>query len=153
MEVFYHQTFVDNRGSYTPISTNTQNIKWDQCAISVNDNIFTFRGMHYQTNPRQTKYVKVVKGSIIDIGLNLQTNKVKYRMVDQSNAVLLSSDYAHGFLTLEPDTIVVYLVSGEYNPESEHSIPYHTNESILKVIRRFCDPEEMTLSDKDRIGK
>ena len=50
-----HLTFNDNRGSYTPIPLNVLNEKWDQCSISVNDKIYTFRGLHYQTNPPQKK--------------------------------------------------------------------------------------------------
>ena len=57
-----HRTFLDNRGSYTPIDVK----EWDQCSISINTHPFTFRGLHYQTNPPQTKYIKVIQGSIID---------------------------------------------------------------------------------------
>ena len=55
MERINHKTFKDDRGSYTPISTTVLDTKWEQCSISINDKQFTFRGLHYQTNPTQTK--------------------------------------------------------------------------------------------------
>ena len=67
-----HKTFKDDRGSYTPINTKVLDTDWTQCSISINTEPFTFRGLHYQTNPPQTKYVKVVQGSIIDFMVDLE---------------------------------------------------------------------------------
>ena len=78
IETIEHLTYEDNRGSYTPIQTNELGIEWEQCSISINDKKGTFRGLHYQTNPPQTKYIKVIKGSIIDFMLNLDTNELNY---------------------------------------------------------------------------
>lgn len=148
-----HYTYLDNRGSYTPISTTELDLKWDQCSISINTNSFTFRGLHYQTNPPQTKYIKVIQGSIIDFAVKLDGSGMDYVRLTDNDAVLIPSDCAHGFLTLEPNTIVAYLVEGEYNPESEHSIPYTDNEEVLGVIRAFCGDSEITISEKDKVGK
>lgn len=148
-----HKTFKDNRGSYTPISTKTLNIDWDQCSISVNDKIYTFRGLHYQTNPPQTKYVKVISGSILDITIDLHTNAVESIILNSDDAVFIPDDKAHGFLTLEPNTIVCYLVKGEYNPDSEKSIVWSTNEDVSKLIKSFTLDSEITISDKDNYGK
>jgi dTDP-4-dehydrorhamnose 3,5-epimerase len=153
MEIINHKTFKDNRGSYTPISTSELNMKWDQCSISVNDNQFTFRGLHYQTNPSQTKYVKVVQGSIVDFTVDLNTGETDYAVLSDSEAVLIQNDKAHGFLTLEPNTIVVYLVEGEYNPESEHSIVWTTNEIVKEVVVNFAGLHPITISEKDATGK
>ena len=114
MERINHKTFKDNRGSYTPISTTELDLKWTQCSISVNDKVFTFRGLHYQLNPPQTKYIKVVQGSIVDFAVDLETGETEYIVLGDSDSVLIPNDKAHGFLTLEPNTIVVYLVEGEY---------------------------------------
>lgn len=148
-----HKTFKDNRGSYTPISTKTLNIDWDQCSISVNDKIFTLRGFHYQTNPPQIKYVKVISGSIIDITIDLHTNSVESIILSSNDAVFITDDKAHGFLTLEPNTIVCYLVKGEYNPESEKSIVWSSNTEIKRLIESFTNGTEITISDKDNYGK
>lgn len=152
MKVIEHKTFNDSRGSYTPISTNQLDIKWDQCSISINDKRGTFRGLHYQTNPPQTKYIKVVKGSIIDFLYNLDTKEINYFTLGSNQAILVPNNMAHGFLTLEDMTIVTYMVKGDYNPDSEHSIVWHTIDEVKKVILDNIDGE-LIISDKDNEGK
>ena len=117
----------DDRGSLTCIDTK----KWDQVNISKNLKKFTFRGMHYQTSPPQTKFIKVVKGSIIDILYNLETQESSFYILDEDDALLVDKKFAHGFITLEPNTIVSYLVKGAYNPSSEHTI-YWKNVDRIK---------------------
>ena len=155
IETQEHKTFNDNRGSYTPIQTNELGIKWEQCSISVNTHKGTFRGLHYQTNPPQTKYIKVVKGSIIDFLYNLDTNELLYFTLDSNEAILVPDNMAHGFLTLEDMTIVTYMVKGEYNPESEHSIVWHTISDAKDIIESMLRElgVNITISDKDNKGK
>lgn len=148
-----HKTFSDNRGSYTPLPLDTLSIKWNQCSISVNRNQFTFRGLHYQEHPRQTKYIKVVKGSIIDFGLDLETGKLDFVKVTENDGVLVPDNMAHGFLTLEPDTIVSYLVKGEYSPQTERSIVWSTVAEVENIIKNIIGENELTISEKDSIGK
>ena len=64
-------------------------IKWEQTNISLNTKKYTFRGMHYQTDPPQTKYLKVVQGSIIDILYDLETNEVKSFHLNNQQAILM----------------------------------------------------------------
>jgi dTDP-4-dehydrorhamnose 3,5-epimerase len=152
IETQQHKTFNDNRGSYTPISTNELDIQWEQCSVSVNDKKGTFRGLHYQTNPPQTKYIKVVRGSIIDFLYNLDTEELLYFTLGSNEAILVPDNMAHGFLTLEDMTIVTYMVRGEYNPKSEHSIVWHTIDEVKRVILDNIDGE-LIISDKDNLGK
>ena len=147
MIVKNHKTFLDNRGSYTPINVK----EWEQCSISINTYPFTFRGLHYQTNPPQTKYVKVVQGSIIDFLVDLETKEVEFAKLNLNSAIEVPSSKAHGFLTLEPNTIVVYNVIGEYNPESEHSIPYYNIPEVKQIIESYS--LNIIISEKDQNGK
>ena len=153
MKLLNSPTFKDNRGSYTPIQMDVLGIEWKQCSISYNEKKFTFRGMHYQENPSQTKYVKVVKGSIIDFIYDLKTGKVDYINVDENSAVLIPNTKAHGFLTLEPETIVVYFVDGEYNPNSEHSLVWDKIPEIRLEILSLIGDNDIIISEKDSIGK
>lgn len=148
-----HKTFLDNRGSYTPIPLNTLDKEWTQCSISVNDKEFTFRGMHYQTDPPQEKYIKVIKGSIMDFAIDLNTNELEYTLVGINNAVYIPSNKSHGFLTLEPNTIVAYLVKGEYNPNAEHSVIWSSHYELKTVINGLVGVNELIISDKDKLGK
>lgn len=153
MKLLYSPTYKDNRGSYTPIDLNVLDIKWDQCSISYNESKFTFRGMHYQENPLQTKYVKVIKGSIIDFIYDLKTGEIDYIKVDENSAVFIPNTKAHGFITLEPQTIVAYLVEGEYNPSSEHSLVWSNIPKIKREILSIIGDNEIIISEKDLVGK
>ena len=148
-----HPTFEDERGSFTPIDCNLLNKNWNQFNISTNDNKYTFRGLHYQDNPRQTKCIKVIKGKILDIWVDLDTNEVHNFRLDNTEFLFIPDNYAHGFLTLEDDTIVTYLVSGEYNPTSEHSIVWNTIDEVKKIINTYTNGKDIVISEKDALGK
>ena len=120
-----HPTFEDTRGSFTAIDSKYLDKDWDQFNVGVNKNKFTFRGLHYQTNPPQTKCIKVIKGEIVDIWLDLETKEVQMYHLDNNKILYIPDNYAHGYLTLKSDTVVTYLVKGDYNPDSEHSIVWN----------------------------
>jgi dTDP-4-dehydrorhamnose 3,5-epimerase len=153
MEKIIHPTFFDNRGSYTPVGLRAMDMEWTQCSISVNKNAYTFRGLHYQTNPPQRKYIKVIQGEIVDFAVDLNTGEVDHEHVTSGYAVYIPEDKAHGFLTLVPDTIVVYLVHGEYNPESEHSLVWSENKQVYDIVRSYAGQNVITISEKDALGK
>ena len=62
--IIKHQTFKDSRGSFTAIDSKFLDINWEQINVVTNENKFTFRGLHYQESPAQTKCIKVVQGKI-----------------------------------------------------------------------------------------
>tara|TARA_Y100000389_G_scaffold203469_1_gene251970 strand:- start:429 stop:875 length:447 start_codon:yes stop_codon:yes gene_type:complete len=141
--------FTDVRGKFIPYDLKG----WDQMNISINETKYTFRGLHYQTFPYQSKLVKVIQGKVLDIIYNLNTKQVKTYELTKDNDLFISSEYAHGFLTLEPDTIFTYLVSGKYNPDSEHSIVWDTIPEIKAIIESYTSADKLTISEKDKIGK
>jgi dTDP-4-dehydrorhamnose 3,5-epimerase len=112
------------------------------------------RGLHYQLPPHaQDKLVRVVRGAVFDVAVDIQPDSPEFRQwvgVELSahkwNQLLVPKGYAHGFLTLEPNTEVIYKVTHSYSPTHERSI-------------RFDDPElniawpidlgQVRLSDKD----
>lgn len=141
--------FTDVRGEFIPYDLKG----WDQMNISINEARYTFRGLHYQTFPYQSKLVKVIQGKVLDIIYNLNTKQVKTYELTKDNDLFVSSKYAHGFLTLEPDTIFTYLVSGKYNPDSEHSIIWNTIPEVESIIKNYIGNGRLTISEKDKIGK
>ena len=142
-------TFKDNRGLFIPY-----NLKgWDQMNISTNKNKFTFRGLHYQTEPYQTKLVKVIQGKVLDFLYDIESGSVEIYKLNQDNDLLITSNYAHGFLTLEPNTIFTYLVKGNYNSKTEHSIIWNTIPEIESVINNTIKGNKLTISEKDKMGK
>lgn len=154
MEIIAHPTFTDHRGSYTPIDTNLLDKNWIQCSVSVNEKPFTFRGLHYQTENPQTKYVKVVRGKIVDFMLDLETQEVDFAILDNDKAVLIPNNKAHGFLTLEPNTLVVYMIDDVYNQQCEKSIVWNKVPKVKEVVEAYVENfDNFVISDKDAIGK
>ena len=153
MKVVDHKIHNDNRGSYTPIPLDLLDEEWSQCSISTNDSRYTFRGLHYQTSPQQTKCIKVIQGKILDIWVDLKTDEVFTFKIDNSEMLYIPNTYAHGYLTLEPNTIVAYLVKGKYNPDSEHSIIWKTIPKVKNIVDDYLQGYQIWISDKDRLGK
>ena len=65
------------------------------------------------------------------------------------DALLVDKKFAHGFLTLEPNTIVSYLVKGVYNPSSEHTIYWKDISRVKKEILNLLGDDPITISAKD----
>tara|TARA_R100000742_G_C4212528_1_gene38514 strand:+ start:171 stop:614 length:444 start_codon:yes stop_codon:yes gene_type:complete len=143
--------FTDERGDFILY----ESLGYDQVNVVVNEDNWTFRGLHYQTDPPQTKIVKVVQGKVIDILINLKTKEIEHYILDKDSEPLLVADhYAHGYLTLEPNTIFTYLVKGKYNPKSEHSIIFSIIPEVKELVESYVyDIDLLTISDKDKKGK
>lgn len=88
------------------------------------------RGLHYQSGKyAQTKLVSVVTGSILDLVVDLRKNSKffgKFITVKMSakngSRILIPKGFAHGFISLQENTVISYLVDKPYNPKSEGSI-------------------------------
>ena len=108
------------------------NSEFNQDNLSFSVNKGTLRGMHLQKNPfAQSKIVQCLQGKILDIVVDLRTdsknykNHFKYELEGKDNSILyVPIGFAHGFLTLENNTMVSYKVNNYYNPGSEISISW-----------------------------
>ena len=142
-----HKTFKDDRGSFTAIDSKYLDINWEQINVVTNDNKFTFRGLHYQDSPAQTKCIKVIQGKILDILVDLKTKEVKTFELTNDEFLFVPNNYAHGYLTLEPNTIVTYLVKGRYNPDSEHSMVWKTIPKVKNIVDDYLQGCNIWISD------
>jgi dTDP-4-dehydrorhamnose 3,5-epimerase len=94
--------------------------------LSHNHRRGTLRGLHYQAAPHgQAKLVRCTRGSVFDVGVDLRPGSPTFRRwvgVELSAAnrlmLYLPAEFAHGYLALEDDTEVYYLVTHPYAPES-----------------------------------
>jgi dTDP-4-dehydrorhamnose 3,5-epimerase len=101
-----------------------------QTSLSRNTRLQTLRGMHYQPAPHaETKLVRVVRGRIFDVALDLRRDSptcgrwaAAELSADNLRALLIPEGVAHGFLTLEPDTDVLYQISPAYSPGHEAGV-------------------------------
>jgi dTDP-4-dehydrorhamnose 3,5-epimerase len=114
------------------------------------------RGLHFQNPPfAQGKLVRAIKGAILDVALDLRKNSDTYGQhfdieLNETNKTMLwiPPGFAHGFLTLENNTIFSYKCTNVYNKASEDCILW--NDSTLSINWKINDP---ILSEKDKIGK
>lgn len=88
------------------------------------------RGIHYSLAPQgQAKWITCVQGSLLDVVVDIRPNSStykKYVVVDlkgnEGRAILIGAGLGHGFLALEDNTIISYLLSSTYSPEFEFEI-------------------------------
>ena len=115
----------------------------------------TVRGLHFQPPPiAQHKLVRVVRGSVFDVAVDLRRHSATYGShtsvvlsAEAWNQVLVPIGFAHGFMTLESDTEVVYKVSDYYSPEHDKGLLW--NDPGLG-IQWPLPAEDAVLSDKDQ---
>ena len=115
----------------------------------------TVRGLHFQTPPfAQDKLVRVVRGAVFDVAVDLRRSSATYGRhvsavlsAEAWNQILVPAGFAHGFMTLEPDTEVIYKVSGYYAPDHDKGLLW--NDPALGIAWPIPETEAV-LSDKDR---
>jgi dTDP-4-dehydrorhamnose 3,5-epimerase len=113
------------------------------------------RGIHFADVPAgQGKYISVSQGRIWDVVVDLRVGSPRFGRWDavelgeqEPRAVLIPEGCGHGFLALEDDTAVTYLLTDIYRPGREHEV--HPFDPDL-AIRWPIDPSDAVLSSKDR---
>ena len=95
-----------------------------QNSLSRNPHLHTLRGLHYQPAPyAETKLVRVTRGRVFDVAVDLRPDSPTYRRwagaelsAENLAGLFIPEGVAHGFLTLEPDTDVVYQIAPIFRP-------------------------------------
>ncbi|MBN2616346.1 MAG: dTDP-4-dehydrorhamnose 3,5-epimerase [Bacteroidales bacterium] len=111
------------------------------------------RGLHFQKPPHaQGKLVRVIKGAVLDVAVDLRKSSPTYGQweaveLNEKNKWMywVPEGFAHGFVTLEDNTVFFYKCTNVYNKESEGSILW--NDPDLDIEWNFNQP---TLSEKDQ---
>src|ERR1035437_5868136 len=114
------------------------------------------RGLHFQMPPfAQGKLVRVIKGAVLDVVLDIRKNSPTYGnhfdiALSEKNKTMLwiPEGFAHGFLTLENDTIFSYKCTNYYNKASEDCILW--NDTDIAINWNIDSP---ILSEKNIHGK
>jgi dTDP-4-dehydrorhamnose 3,5-epimerase len=128
--------------------------------VQVNDSLSadrgTLRGMHYQLAPSaEVKLVRCIRGSLYDVILDLRPDSPSFGKsfgaaltAENRTMMYVPEGFAHGFITLRPDTEVMYFVTAFYAPDRERGV-------------RWNDPrfgiqwpiEPTVLSERDRMHR
>ena len=113
------------------------------------------RGLHFQTPPfAQAKLVRVIKGAVLDVAVDIRKNSPTFGHyfsveLNEENQLQLyiPIGFAHGFATLEDNTIFAYKCSNIYHKDSEKSILF--NDKDLNINWNIINP---ITTDKDLQG-
>jgi dTDP-4-dehydrorhamnose 3,5-epimerase len=122
---------------------------------SSSDRAGTVRGLHFQRPPfAQTKLVRVLRGSIFDVAVDLRRSSAtfgRHIAIELSSKddeqLLIPSGFAHGFCTLEPDTVVFYKVDQVYSAAHDGGVNWA--DPALGIEWPVVSAEAI-LSEKDR---
>ena len=144
-ESFNHAKFLGNGLDFTFVQDNESMSKKG-----------VLRGLHFQAPPAdQGKLVRVIRGAVMDVAVDIRRNSPTYGkwesivLTGQNKWMYwIPSGFAHGFATLEEDTIFFYKCTKGYNKEAEGSILW--NDPLLNIEWGIKDP---VVSDKDRISQ
>ena len=144
-ETYNQKTFADAGVNYKFVQDNQ----------SFSAEPFTFRGLHYQEPPHtQAKLVRILRGAALDIVVDLRKGSPTYLkniMVELNpenwTQILVPEGFAHGILTLKPDTEVFYKVSDFYAPQSDRGVLWSDPKLNLQLP---VDAAKLILSDKDK---
>lgn len=154
------QKFGDNRGyfqevfSFVDFGFNTQ-IKFNVKQLNESKSSkFVVRGLHMQKYPfEQAKIVRCTNGSIIDVFMDVRDNSKSYGTLytvllsaDNNKQVYIPKGFVHGFISLEDDTVINYLVNENYDKKSEDG--YLFNEKLVKKILDLYDKYHFLTIDK-----
>jgi dTDP-4-dehydrorhamnose 3,5-epimerase len=158
--VFKPDVFEDNRGYFFE-SFNTHRLHEfgvDESFVQDNQSLSAkdvLRGLHFQSPPfEQGKLVRVIKGAVLDVAVDIRKKSASYgkwvsQILSEDNKLMMwiPPGFAHGFLTLKPETIFFYKCTGFYNKDSELTIKW--NDIDLDIQWNIDDP---IISEKDKCG-
>lgn len=123
---------------------------------SVSFEIGTIRGLHFQAPPTaQAKLVRCGRGSLFDVAVDIRKGSPTFgkwegHQLSAENGLqfYIPAGFAHGFLTLLPNTEIVYKCSDYYAPQAEGSLRW--NDPFVGIEWPF--PGEPILSEKDAMA-
>ena len=123
--------FSDDRGWFAETwSSRTLDVGFCQDNMSMSAKVGTIRGLHFQKPPHaQAKLVMVLQGRILDVAVDLRRSSPTFGRhvaveLDAATGrqLFIPAGFAHGFCTLEPDTLVQYKVDALYAPQVDAGI-------------------------------
>lgn len=135
--IIHSNAFEDERGSFSRIFCKEELAEiFEGDILQINHSVTfkkgSFRGFHFQYPPFcEEKIVKCIKGSIIDIIIDIRKDSKTFLKSHQevlssenNNMLFIPKGFAHGFQTLEEDTELLYFHSEQYNPKNEGALSF-----------------------------
>ncbi len=161
IKIIMPKKFGDRRGFFSEVYNRrafaelglTEEFVQDNHAFSADRG--TLRGLHFQSAPfAQGKLVRVSRGCVLDVAVDLRKSSstfgrhVSFELsADNWRQVFVPVGFAHGYVTLEPDTEVLYKVTNYHAPGHDHGVAW--DDPVLSIDWRIA-ADEVILSEKDR---
>ncbi|RZS96966.1 dTDP-4-dehydrorhamnose 3,5-epimerase [Cecembia calidifontis] len=116
------------------------NVDIKQINVSFSKKKGTLRGLHFQKPPfQECKLIKCTKGAIFDVVVDLRPFSPTYKKWhgvelsgENQKMLYVPTDFAHGFITLEENTEVMFFVSQFYTPQAESGIKWNDDSINIK---------------------
>lgn len=158
-----NKVFTDSRGVFFESYKKSyflENYNFEEKFVQENHSISkknVIRGLHYQWDPPMGKLVRVVKGEILDVIVDIRIaspnfGKVQKFLLSEENKkqLYVPPGFAHGFAAYGDENIVLYKCTSEYNHSGESGI--NPLDEMLKIDWGILK-EKMIISDKDAGAK
>lgn len=154
----------DDRGFFYEFFNKQQLLKYgiDEEFVQGNhskSNFGVLRGLHFQTKQVQGKLIRVLKGEILDVVVDLRKDSETFGkyfkiVLSESNRKMLfvPKGFAHGFLTLKDNTEIEYLCTDFYAPGFDSGVIWNDKDlNIDWELEKYGIKEEnLIISDKDK---
>lgn len=137
------ETKLDDRGSLTRIWEDNSVLKpfrLIQASIVNNPVTGTLRGLHYQSQPySENKFIQCVSGKIFDVILDLRKDSVTYNkhigieigIGCAYQGIFVPAGCAHGYLTLELNSTLIYFMDKEYSPQNSRGVRWNDPKLLI----------------------
>ena len=145
---FFAETY--SRRKYTELGIDFEFVQDNH---SLSKDVGTLRGLHFQAPPHaQAKLVRCGRGAIFDVAVDIRRGSPTYGQWEgyeltakNGQQLFIPVGFAHGFVTLEPDSEIVYKCSDYYAPDMEGAVLW--NDPIIGI--HWPTEADPILSDKD----
>lgn len=148
---FFAETY--NRQKYVEMGID---VEFVQDNHSLSSDVTTLRGLHFQVPPHaQGKLVRCGRGALFDVAVDIRRGSRTYGQwmgyelsAENGHQLYVPIGFAHGFVTLEPDSEIVYKCSDYYAPETEGALRWDDPDVGIEWPLRG----NPTFSEKDAIA-
>ena len=158
VNIFDTERFEDERGFLSVIYDKGFPFDFEirQINQGYSKSAYTLRGMHFQEEPySQAKIVTCLKGSILSVAVDLHKEKTfgyAYSEVlsfENHKMMYIPRGFAHGYLTLEDDTLMQWCTDGDFCKEAAKAVRYDDRDIVWQG-ESWAKGVEYIISEKDR---
>ncbi|MDC0469395.1 dTDP-4-dehydrorhamnose 3,5-epimerase [Candidatus Pelagibacter sp.] len=150
--VIENQRFIDRRGFFREILLEKKLKKKFPFNVISSSKKNVIRGLHYQVNKPQGKFISVAKGKILDVAVDLRKKSktfgkhFKIILSDKNcKSIYIPEGFAHGFSCLSKENIIIYSCTNYRNKKGERGILW--NDEMLGIDWKIKKP---IISKKDK---